>query len=105
MFAGFKLLTRLKGLRGGPLDPFGYLPERRIERALIDTYERTVEEVLPVLSHHNHATAVALARLPDDIRGYGHIKDANLAKAEARRIELLAQLSASTKPQPIEATG
>ncbi|MDP1632693.1 MAG: indolepyruvate ferredoxin oxidoreductase family protein [Caulobacter sp.] len=103
MFAGFKLLARLKGLRGGALDIFGYQNERRIERGLIDSYERTVDAMLQDLSSDTLPTAVALARLPDEIRGYGHVKMANLATAEAKRAGLLARLDRRAEAQLIEA--
>jgi indolepyruvate ferredoxin oxidoreductase len=82
------LLARLKPLRGTVLDPFGYTAERRAERALVDEYERTMREVAQRLAPGNHAAAVAIARVPDDIRGYGHVKERNLAEAAALRARL-----------------
>jgi indolepyruvate ferredoxin oxidoreductase len=87
----FKGLAGLKGLRGTVFDPFGYTSERRRERQLIGEYETLVDELVNGLKPENHATAVKLASLPDEIRGYGHIKDGNTAKAETRKAELLAQ--------------
>ena len=86
----FHLLARLKGLRGTALDPFGRLPERQLERKLIAEYEELVEEIIDRLDAGNHATAVALASIPEQIRGYGHVKDAHLAEARRREAELLA---------------
>jgi indolepyruvate ferredoxin oxidoreductase len=88
--AAFRLLARLRGLRGGPFDLFGMSAERRHERALVKDYEALVEELSAKLDHDNHRLAVALASLPEQIRGYGHIKEANLARAKAREAELLA---------------
>jgi indolepyruvate ferredoxin oxidoreductase len=88
--AAFRLLARLKFLRGGPLDLFGMSAERRQERALVRDYEALVEELSQQLDHDNHRLAVALASLPEQIRGYGHVKEANLARAKAREAELLA---------------
>ena len=90
MLGPLKLLTRLKGLRGTPLDVFGYSAERRMERALIRQYERDMKEVLPMLTDNTRDAIAALARLPLDIRGFGPVLAANEAKAAKRREELLA---------------
>lgn len=91
MLSAFRLLARLKGLRGTAFDPFGYTAERKQERGLIREYEGLVDELLGGLNAGNHALAVKLASIPDDIRGYGHVKDAHLAKARRKWDELLAQ--------------
>ncbi|WP_170368400.1 indolepyruvate ferredoxin oxidoreductase family protein [Ruegeria arenilitoris] len=85
-----KVLAKLKGLRGTPLDIFGYTAERRMERALIRQYEKDMKEVLPKLDDNTRDAIVALARLPLDIRGFGPVLAANEAKAAKRREELLA---------------
>ena len=85
----FKLLRRLKGLRGTAFDPFGYSAERRCERALIAEYEKTVEELLDGLCQANYDDAVAIANLPEQVRGFGHIKAAGIETMRARREELL----------------
>ena len=74
-----KLLARLKFLRGTPLDVFGYSTERRTERALITEYRQTIAALLPNLTLHNRAQAITFARLPEQIRGYGHVKARHLA--------------------------
>jgi indolepyruvate ferredoxin oxidoreductase len=89
MFGAFKLVAKLKGLRGTALDVFGYSAERREERRLVDEYFTTVEQLSAKLSRDNYATAVEIAQIPEQIRGYGHVKQAHLAKAKARRAELL----------------
>jgi indolepyruvate ferredoxin oxidoreductase len=61
-----------------------------MERALIGEYFATIDELLGKLDHDNHALAVEIATIPEHIRGYGHIKDAHLAKARARWDELIA---------------
>ena len=99
MMPMFKLLARLKGLRGTAFDPFGYMAERKQERALIGQYESLVDELLGGLTPANHALAVKLASIPDDIRGYGHVKDAHLAKAKRKEADLLAQWRA---PEPLK---
>jgi len=91
MLRNFRLLARLKGLRGGALDIFGKTEERRTERALIQQYRASIEEILRTLSVDNHATALEIARIPDQIKGYGHIKERNLKAAQARWDELLAR--------------
>ncbi|MEX0277142.1 MAG: indolepyruvate ferredoxin oxidoreductase family protein [Ruegeria sp.] len=86
----FRLLARLKSLRGTPLDIFGYTAERKMERALIKQYEQDMNEVLPKVSAETRDAVAALARLPLDIRGFGPVLKANEAKAAKRREELLA---------------
>ena len=91
MLPAFKALAKLKFLRGSAFDVFGYTRERRQERALIGEYETLLAELLAGLSPANHALAVKLASIPDDVRGYGHVKDAHLEKALRKQAELLAQ--------------
>ncbi|MEJ8811963.1 indolepyruvate ferredoxin oxidoreductase family protein [Variovorax ureilyticus] len=100
MLTGFRLLAKLKGLRGTALDVFGRTEERRTERALIGEYRAAVDEVLAGLNAGNHALAVEIASLPEQIRGYGHVKDRNLAAARARWAELMAKWR---HPQPARA--
>ncbi|MDQ8727368.1 indolepyruvate ferredoxin oxidoreductase family protein [Bradyrhizobium sp. LHD-71] len=88
-------LAKLRGLRGTWADPFGYTLERRTERRLIEEYLAFLDEIGRRLTPENHAVAVALASLPDEIRGYGHVKDASIARAAARRAQLLEQLQSS----------
>jgi indolepyruvate ferredoxin oxidoreductase len=90
----FGILSSLTGLRGTPLDVFGYTQERRMERALIGEYEATVEELLAGLAPQNHATAIQIASIPEEIRGYGHIKAKSVAAARKKREELLAAFGA-----------
>jgi indolepyruvate ferredoxin oxidoreductase len=87
----FKVLGQLKFLRGTALDVFGYTEERKTERALIGEYEETVERLLAELSPQNHALAIQIASLPEEIRGYGHIKTRNVAAARKKRAELLGK--------------
>jgi indolepyruvate ferredoxin oxidoreductase len=72
------------GLRGTAFDVFGYSAERRTERALVGEYRALVDELLAALSAERLADAVALAALPDEIRGYGHVKERNLEKVRAK---------------------
>jgi indolepyruvate ferredoxin oxidoreductase len=86
----FKILGQLKFLRGTALDVFGYTEERKTERALIREYEETVERLLAELSPQNHALAIQIASLPEEIRGYGHIKAKSVVAARKKRDELLS---------------
>ncbi len=88
----FPVLARMKVLRNTPFDPFGYTAERKMERALIAQYEADMERVLR--GDITGETAVSLARLPMDIKGFGPVKDANVRKAAKAREVLLAQSSA-----------
>jgi indolepyruvate ferredoxin oxidoreductase len=95
MMKAFGVLAKLKGLRGTALDPFGHTGERKMERALIQEYRRTIEALLPKLSAENLAQAVAIASIPEDIRGFGHVKERNLAAAKRKEAELLAAFDAA----------
>jgi indolepyruvate ferredoxin oxidoreductase len=91
LLPAFRLLAKLKGLRGTPFDPFGRSPERRTERKLIDDYQVLLDEVLAGLTPENHHLAVGLAAIPEKIRGFGHIKQRHLAAAKADEAALLEQ--------------
>jgi indolepyruvate ferredoxin oxidoreductase len=95
MMKAFGLLTKLKGLRGSAFDPFGHTEERKMERALIVEYRRTVEALLPKLTADNLAQAVAIASIPEDIRGFGHVKERNLNAAKRKEAELVAAFHAA----------
>ncbi len=94
MLTAFRLLARLKGLRGTALDPFGYTQERRTERALVADYEAMLAEILERLTPENHHLAVGLAAIPEKIRGFGHIKARSLKPAKADEAALMAQFRA-----------
>ena len=93
MFRAFKLLAAMKGLRGTSLDVFGYSAERKMERALIAEYEALVDTILAKLNSDNHHFATALARLPDEIRGYGPVKEKAIEKVKKVRADLLNQFN------------
>jgi indolepyruvate ferredoxin oxidoreductase len=95
MLKAFGVLARFKFLRGSMLDPFGHSAERRLERELIEEYEANVAYLLDELNAGNYRTAVALAEIPEQIRGYGHVKDAALAKAREQASQLKARLTVS----------
>jgi indolepyruvate ferredoxin oxidoreductase len=98
MFRAFRLLAAMKGLRGTAFDPFGRGAERRMERALIAEYEADMAEILPKVTPATRDAAVALARLPLDIRGFGPVKEASQARAAKQREELLAVIRAGGAP-------
>ncbi|MDW4497522.1 indolepyruvate ferredoxin oxidoreductase family protein [Sulfitobacter sp. D35] len=93
----FRMLSKMRFLRGTFLDPFGYASERRMERALIRQYEADMVEVLPKLTTETREAIIALAELPLQIRGFGPVKLANEQKAAKRREELLAVISSGGK--------
>ncbi len=99
MLPVFKVLRNFKFLRGSALDPFGYTQERRTERALISEYEDTVARLLARLNSQNQALALEIAAIPDEIRGFGHIKARNLAPARKKWQELLARYEAGQPAQ------
>lgn len=96
MLPAFGLLARLKPLRGTPLDIFGYTHERRRERGLRDRYIDFVLRLATGLRADNKETALALAQLPDGVRGYGHVKLAALDAVDAQWNTLLARLDSAS---------
>ena len=97
MRCALRVLAGLKSLRGTPLDIFGYSAERKIERALPVEYRATIAGLLAQLTKDNLAQAVAIASVPEDIRGFGHVKERHLALAQAKREKLLADFNAASK--------
>jgi len=85
----FKLLAKLKFLRGTIIDPFGLTAERRKERQLIEDYFTHLDDIVEQLSTENLTAAIELADYPDEIGGYGYIKHASIEEAEARKRVLL----------------
>ncbi|WOI34329.1 indolepyruvate ferredoxin oxidoreductase family protein [Tritonibacter scottomollicae] len=94
----FRLLAKLKGLRGTPLDVFGYTAERKMERALIKQYESDMKTWLPQAESVDMDALVALAELPLQIRGFGPVKMQSETQAAKRREELLIALKQGTTP-------
>ncbi len=97
VFTAFKVMARLRFLRGTAFDIFGRTEERRMERKLIEDYFATVEQLLGKLDSGNVALATEIASIPEHIRGYGHVKEAHLHKAKAREAELLAKWNSGPK--------
>jgi indolepyruvate ferredoxin oxidoreductase len=92
MLPAFRLLAKGKRLRGTAWDVFGYTAERRLERQMIADFERVLDEIEQRLSPATHATAVALAALPEKIKGFGHVKHANWERTRTEEARLLAAL-------------
>jgi len=98
MLKVFGVLAKLKFLRGTPFDPFGYSQERRTERQLIRDYERLLATFMAELTPFNHQAAVALAALPEKIRGFGPVKQRHLTAAKAEEAALLEQFRSGATP-------
>ncbi len=92
---GFPTLAKLKGLRGGPLDVFGASAERKAERRLLADYETTLDSLAAALTMERLPLAAKIASIPDQIRGYGHVKEAAMAEAKAEEAKLWAQWEAA----------
>jgi indolepyruvate ferredoxin oxidoreductase len=97
----FRVLARMKGLRGTALDPFGHTEERRLERRLASDYEALVtRDLLPALKADNLALAARLAEVVQQVRGFGPVKLANLATARAQWQSLMSVWSGHTEEAP-----
>ncbi|WP_020681148.1 indolepyruvate ferredoxin oxidoreductase family protein [Marinobacterium rhizophilum] len=104
MESAFGLLAKARVLRGTPLDPFGYSADRRLERALIRAYEADIDTIVQHLSADNLVVARALAQLPQQVRGYGPVKEAAWQKVQAERERLRTQLCTPARakaPEPL----
>jgi indolepyruvate ferredoxin oxidoreductase len=101
MLGAFRVMAKLKGLRGTVFDVFGRTAERKVEQQLITDYASLIDELLPRLAVHNHGIAVELASIPEHIRGYGHVKERHLKAAKTKETELVAAFRAA---KPASAT-
>jgi len=95
VFKAFGLLARLRRLRGTAFDPFGRSAERRMERRLIADYESDVGRLLDSLDRERLPLATQIASIPEQIRGFGHVKERSVQAALARRQQLLDEYFAS----------
>ena len=98
MLPAFGVLAKFKFLRGTPLDPFGYTAERRTERKLIADYEAMLGEIIAELTPANHRSRLRWPRIPEKIRGFGHVKLRHLAAAKAEEAALREQFRAGAAP-------
>jgi indolepyruvate ferredoxin oxidoreductase len=101
LWKGLAVLARFKSLRGGPLDLFGYTAERRMERQLIADYEQLIEQLLQGLQPERLELALQLARLPERIRGYGHVKEAHVEQVRQQWQQMLVSYQAPVQ-QPVQ---
>lgn len=99
MMKAFGLLAKFKSLRGGTFDIFGYTEERKMERALPVEYKQTISKLLPLLNADNLSKAVAIASIPEDIRGYGHVKERHFKAAKAKEASLIAEFNTAQTAQ------
>jgi indolepyruvate ferredoxin oxidoreductase len=93
MLHAFRVLARLKFLRGTPFDPFGRHPDRQEERLLVSRYETDIRAAVGQLSEGSYRDVIRLARLPAEIRGYGHVKKRSIVAADRKRDQILAALA------------
>ena len=105
MMKGFEVLRHLKFLRATPFDLFGHTDERRTERALRDDYIGLVQSLASTLTRHNSDAALKLAQLPEKIRGYGHVKLANLEAVREEQKRLVEQYKSPTIAIQIQRAG
>jgi indolepyruvate ferredoxin oxidoreductase len=91
MMKAFGLLAGMKRFRGTAFDVFAHSTERKLERQRIKDYAVLMDEVLAKLAPHNHALAVELASIPEEIRGFGHVKERHVKLAKAKEAEVLAR--------------
>ena len=98
----FKILRPLKVIRGTPIDIFGWSSERRLERRLCADYETLLDEIAEKLTPENYESAVALAALPEKIRGFGHVKLSSVEAAKVEETDWLARFRAESLPEPVK---
>jgi len=97
IFTALKVLAAMKRVRGTWLDPFAFLAERKAERRLRADYLADLDRLLADLRTATYGLACEIAKVPQMVRGYGPVKEANMAKAMKRRAALIAQLD---RPEP-----
>ncbi|MBO6638218.1 MAG: indolepyruvate ferredoxin oxidoreductase family protein [Roseitalea sp.] len=102
MLKMFGVLARFRRLRGTPFDIFGYTAERRMERRLISEYEALIDTIASVHETADKNIALQLAVLPEDIRGFGHVKQANVDKVAKRKADLMARLKNQSSPPDVQ---
>ena len=105
MLPAMRWLAHGKRLRGTAFDPFGRTGERRAERELISHFDGLFDAMAGELSADNQSLAARIAALPMSIRGFGHVKLANLEAAQVREAELLHRFAPSRYPKPASAPG
>lgn len=89
VFTAMRVLAKFKFLRGTRLDPFGYTAERQMERQLIESYRALVERLLPTLNKDRLPWLLEVLSLPQQIKGFGHVKLATVNNYHAQLERLL----------------
>ena len=84
MLSALKMASLFKGMRSSPLNPFGYSQERKEDKAMLDQYEGVLNQIIDGLSENNKEAALEMARVPEFIRGYGHVRTQNIESAVRR---------------------
>lgn len=100
MLKAMKLLAKMRGLRHTAFDPFRFSADRQLDRQLLADYESLINQLLAGIKTENLQTAVALARLPEEVRGFGPVREAAAEKAEQRKQQLLEEFK-SGKPKTL----
>jgi len=103
MMTGFRILARLKGLRGTAFDVFGKTAERKRERQLLAEYEADLGFIDRQLDASTHEAAVALAAVPSLVRGFGHVREASMQRASGERSRVLERLQSGAIPGHLRA--
>ena len=98
IFKAFPLLAALKFLRGTVFDVFGKTEERRRERQWLADYENLISEVLESLTPINLEEAVALLSIPEEIKGFGHVREKAMALAATHLVQLKAEFYGAAMP-------
>jgi indolepyruvate ferredoxin oxidoreductase len=94
----FRVMARLKFLRGTWLDPFRNSEERKLERRLIAEFEVDVADLTQRLTPTSHPIAVRVIGAYETIRGYGHVKEASAAEATKVRASAFNELKFGKAP-------
>jgi indolepyruvate ferredoxin oxidoreductase len=100
MLRTFRLLARMRFLRGTAVDPFAHSQDRKLDRELLAEYEGVINEFLGLLRPENHAIVVEIAAYPEAVRGYGHVRERHAEHARRRKSELFAELRGKAEPPP-----
>lgn len=101
LMSAFRVMARARRLRGSWLDPFRNTPDRRLARRLVTEYEQELRGLIATLNPATHEFAVQLASLPEKIRGFGHVRQASVARTEEVRLVLTQGIRAAVREQPI----
>ena len=92
MFRAFRLLAKLRGLRGTAIDPFRYSADRKLDRAMLKDYQSLVDRIGRELNASNYETLLQLAELPADVRGYGPVREQAAESIREKQTQLIKAL-------------